>query len=121
MNLFLIPLLFLIWRVLDFLIIFFSQKIIPYLGFFAYKDDLPSFNLPSWLSSLANFDGLHYIKIGKNGYSQFEQAFFPLYSLTIRFLNPLFYNNRLLTGIIISNISFLFGLFVFYKYLRLIL
>ena len=121
MNLFLIPLLFLIWRVLDFLIIFFSQKIIPYLGFFAYKDDLPSFNLPSWLSSLANFDGLHYIKIAKNGYSQFEQAFFPLYSLTIRFLNPLFYNNRLLTGIIISNISFLFGLFVFYKYLRLIL
>lgn len=120
MNFLLIPLLIIIWRVFDFLIIFFSQKVIPYLGFFSYKDDLPSFNLPNWLSSLANFDGIHYIKIAKYGYSQYEQAFFPLYPALIKFLTPLFLNNQLLTGIIISNISFLFGLFFFYKYLKLI-
>lgn len=120
MNFLLIPLLFFIWRIFDFLIIFFSQKVIPYLGFFSYKDDLPRFNLPNWLSSLANFDGIHYIKIAKNGYLQYEQAFFPLYPILIKFLTPLFFNNQLLTGIIISNISFLLGLFFFYKYLKLI-
>jgi len=106
---------FLIWKIFDFLIIYFSPKIIPYLGFFPYKDQLPGFNLPGWISSLANFDGLHYILIAKNGYSQFEQAFFPLYPLLIKLLTPLFFNNQLLTGLIISNISFLIGLFFILK------
>ncbi|MBI5122872.1 hypothetical protein HZA75_03360 [Candidatus Roizmanbacteria bacterium] len=118
MNFLLIPLLFLIWRIFDFLIIFFSQKIIPYLGFFPYKDQLPGFNLPNWISALANFDGLHYISIARDGYAQYEQAFFPLYPLSIKFLTPIFLNNQLLTGIIISNISFLIGLIVFNKYLH---
>jgi len=119
MNFLFIPFLFLIWRTFDFLIIFFSQKVIPYFGFFSYKDDLPGFNLPNWLSSLANFDGIHYIKIAKIGYSQYEQAFFPLYPILIKFLTPLFSNNQLLTGIIISNISFCLGLWVFAKYLEI--
>ena len=109
---------FLFWRIFDFLIIFFSQKVIPYLGFFPYRDQLPGFNLPSWVSALANFDGLHYISIARDGYAQYEQAFFPLYPLTIKFLAPLFSNNQLLTGLIISNVSFFFGLIVFYKYLN---
>lgn len=121
MNFLLVPLLFFLWRIFDFFIIIFSQKIIPYLGFFPYKDQLPGFNLPNWISALANFDGLHYVLIAKNGYSQFEQAFFPLYPLTIKLLAPLFSNNQLLTGLIISNVSFLIGLFIFYKYLRLLI
>ena len=112
---------FLVWRSFDFLIIFFSQKIIPYLGFFPYSDQLPRFNLPTWISALANFDGLHYISIARDGYAQYEQAFFPFYPLLIKFLSPLFSNNQLLTGLIISNVSFFLGLIVFYKYLRLIL
>ncbi len=121
MNLFLVPLLFFIWRTFDFLVILLSQKVIPYLGFFPYKDRLPGYNLPSWLSSLANFDGIYYISIARHGYSQYEQAFFPLYPMLIKFLTPLFLNNQLLTGIIISNVLFLLGLFVFYRYLKLIL
>ncbi len=120
MNFLLIPLLFIIWRIFDFLVIFFSQKVIPYLGFFPYRDQLPSYLLPRWISALANFDGLHYILIAKNGYSEFEQAFFPLYPLIIRLVAPLFSNNQLLTGLLISNVSFLFGLILFYKYLKLI-
>ena len=120
MNLLLIFLLFLLWRSFDFLIIFFSQKIIPYLGFFPYSDQLPRFHLPTWVSALANFDGLHYISIARSGYSQYEQAFFPLYPLLIKIFTPLFSNNQLLTGLIISNVSFLIGLVVFYKYLCLI-
>ena len=90
MNLFLVPLLFFIWRTFDFLVILLSQKVIPYLGFFPYKDRLPGYNLPSWLSSLANFDGIYYISIARHGYSQYEQAFFPLYPMLIKFLTPLF-------------------------------
>lgn len=114
-----ILLFFLIWRILDFLIIFFSQKIIPYLGFFPYQDQLADYHLPNWLSSLANFDGLHYILIAKDGYSQYEQAFFPLYPMLIKFLTSVFFNNQMLTGIIISNLSFLLGLWFFAKYLEI--
>ncbi len=117
MNLLLIPLLFLFWRIFDFVIIFFSQKFIPYLGFFPYKELLPGFNLPNWVSPLANFDGLHYINIARNGYAQYEQAFFPLYPMLIKYLSPIFFGNELLTGIIISNIAFLIGLVILHKYL----
>jgi len=117
MNLLVILLLFLLWRAFDFIIIFFSQKIIPYLGFFPYSGQLPGFNLPTWVSALANFDGLHYISIARDGYAQYEQAFFPLYPLIIKYLSPIFSNNQLLTGLIISNVSFLIGLIIFYKYL----
>jgi Gpi18-like mannosyltransferase len=111
---------FLMWRGFDFLIIFFSQKIIPYLGFFPYGDQLLNFDLPSWIYSLANFDGLHYLSIARNGYAQYEQAFFPLYPILIKFLTPFFSNNQLVTGLIISNVSFLLGLIILYKYLSLI-
>ena len=110
MNLLLGPLFFLIWRIFDFLVIFLSQKVIPYLGFFPYSDQLPGFNLLSWVSALANFDGLHYISIARSGYAQYEQAFFPLYPMLIKFLTPLFFNNQLLTGLIISNVSFFIGI-----------
>ena len=120
MNFLLISLMFLMWRGFDFLIIFFSQKIIPYLGFFPYGDQLLNFDLPSWIYSLANFDGLHYLSIARNGYAQYEQAFFPLYPILIKFLTPFFSNNQLVTGLIISNVSFLLGLIILYKYLSLI-
>ena len=57
--------------------------------------------------------------IAKNGYAQYQQAFFPLYPLLIRWLSPLFLNNHLLTALVISNASFLLGLFIFSKYLKL--
>lgn len=120
MNFLLISLMFLMWRGFDFLIIFFSQKIIPYLGFFPYGDQLLNFDLPSWIYALANFDGLHYLSIARNGYAQYEQAFFPLYPILINFFSPFFSNNQLITGLIISNISFLLGLIILYKYLKLI-
>ncbi len=112
--------LFILWRLFDFLIIFFSQKIIPYLGFFPYGDQLLKFDLPSWIYALANFDGLHYLSIARDGYAQYEQAFFPLYPILIKFLTPFFSNNQLITGLAISNASFFLGLIILSKYLKLI-
>lgn len=119
MNFLAFFLIFFIWRIFDSLIIFLSSKIIPYLGFFPYKEELVKFNLPHFLSSLANFDGIHYLLIAKNGYSQWEQAFFPLYPFLIRIFNIVF-KNELITGLFISHLSFLIGLLIFAKYLKIV-
>lgn len=94
-----------------------AQKTVPYLGFFPYKELLPEFGLPSWISSFANFDGIHYLLIAKQGYSQWEQAFFPLYPLLIKamsFIIP----NYLISGLLVSHISFAIGLIFFQKLLK---
>lgn len=107
---------------MDFFLSYILQKIkfIPYLGFFPYKELLEDYHLPSFISSFANFDGVHYLILAKQGYSQYEHAFFPLYPLLIKLLTPIFFGNALLTGLIISNVSFLLGLIIFYKYLRMV-
>jgi hypothetical protein len=89
-----------------------APYIIPYLGFFPYREVLIGFSLPHWINSLANFDGIHYLLISFRGYAQWEQAFFPLYPMLIKLLTPVFFNNGLLAGLIISNLSFLIGLLV---------
>lgn len=111
--------LFLLWRVFDFLILYLAPKFIPYLGFFPYASELKKFHLPQWVYSLGNFDGVHYLKIASQGYEQYEQAFFPLYPILIRLVNFII-NNALVSGLLISNILFLLGLWVSSKYQQLI-
>lgn len=111
---------FLAWRLFDFLILLFTPYFIPYLGFFPYKEILANYHLPLFISKLANFDGVHYLLIAKQGYSQYEQAFFPLYPILIKLTTPIFFGNSLIAGLFISNISFLLGLWIFSKYLKLI-
>lgn len=99
--------LFILWRInLEFLF-WIGSKLLPlkegYLG--------PSV----W----ANFDGVHYLSIANNGYYQYEQAFFPLYPLMIRYLSKLLGSSFLLSGMFISNLSFLILLFVFWKLLSI--
>jgi len=110
--------LYFIWRVVDIFIASVVPRFIPYLGFFSFGDFLTTFDLPRFIVSLANFDGIHYLLIAKLGYRQYEQVFFPLYPLLIRLLSPIFGNNLLLSGLFISNLSFLCGLFIFRKYLQ---
>ena len=108
---------FVISRLLFFLVIFIAQKTVPYLGFFPYKELLVEYNLPSLISACANFDGIHYLLIAKQGYSQWEQAFFPLYPLLIRTLTFII-PNYLISSLIISNASLVTGLIFFRKLLE---
>lgn len=119
MSFFAIVLTFLTFRSLDFLLVYFSSLFIPYLGFFPYIENLTRLDLPKLIYSFANFDGVHYLLIAKNGYTTYQQAFFPLYPLLIRWLSfsSDFLPNLLLTGLLISNLSFLLGLWIFSKYL----
>ena len=107
----LIILLFLLWKTLDTWVLYLAEKIIPYLGFFPYPRELFDFGLPQVTSALANFDGIHYLKIASRGYGQWEQAYFPLYPLLIK-LFTFVLKNELIAGLIISNVAFLIGVVV---------
>ncbi|MBI5127220.1 hypothetical protein HZA76_02070 [Candidatus Roizmanbacteria bacterium] len=114
-----ILLIFLVWKTLDTWTLFLAPKVIPYLGFFPYGRELYDFGLPHLSSALANFDGIHYLLIAHRGnYVTWEQAYFPLYPLLMRFLTPVFFNNELITGMIISSVSFFIGLMIFLKLFR---
>lgn len=106
------------WRILLFILAYFSPKVITVFGakFPYYHERLIQSGLPHFLWSFGNFDGVHYLGIASNFYDfQYTQAFFPLYPLLIRFLSPVFMGNLLITGLVISNTFFLLGLVVFYK------
>lgn len=101
--------LFFIWRSILFVCAYIAQHTVHYLGFFPYKEILSDFKLPTFISSFANFDGVHYILISQQGYSHYEQAYFPLYPLLISLFNFITHN-PLVSGLVISHASFLVGL-----------
>lgn len=111
---------FLVWRTGLFIIAFLSIYLLPQFGNrFPYWDTtLVTTNLPSWIWGFGNFDGVHYLRLVIYGYegSQFSQAFFPLYPLLIKLLS--FNNHYFITASVISNVSFLIGIFIYYKLLR---
>ena len=98
---------FIIWRInLEFLAWLGEKFIPPRQGFLG---PIP------W----ANFDGVHYLSIAQNGYFQFEQAFFPFYPLLIRFLGRLLGGNFILAGMVISHLSLLGALILFWKLIEI--
>lgn len=105
----------------NFLISFFSSSVIKTPGSFPYKAMLSQYKLPDFVTSFANFDGAHYIRIAEIGYHNFEQAFFPLYPILIWLLSFFIGKNYLINGIVLSVFFFSFGLLFFYKYLSLII
>lgn len=125
--------LFLIWRIFLFLIAALATFFITQFGNrFPYSDQvLKITGLPSWIWGFGNFDGVHYLRIAQNGYdAQYSQAFFPLYPMLIWVLNifpkDLNLDTRIfvdpsyfLTGLILSNLFFLFALILFYKLIRI--
>lgn len=65
-----------------------------------------------------NFDGEHYLSIARYGYRDFQYFFFPLYPALVGKLSSLlsFVENRfLISGLLVSNVAFLFAIFVFLK------
>lgn len=111
---------FLIWRVLLFLISGLADNFLAYLPSFPYFDSiLLDYNLPRWLYSWANFDGVHYLRLIRFGYhgDLYIQAFFPVYPLIFKFINYVI-NNLLISSLIVSNISFLLFLYFWYDLIK---
>ncbi len=110
-------LIFLIFRIIDLTIAVIAPYFIEYLGFFPYKEILDLSFLPHYFAAFGNFDGVHYVRISQHGYDNYEQAYFPLYPLLIRYISPLFSGNSVAAGILISWISGAAALVFFTKYL----
>lgn len=73
---------------------------------------------PEWLWFWGGFDGVHYLNIAEKGYEYgLTQAFFPFYPLLIKWLNV--FDNRLITALVISHLSFAGFLYFFVKLGRL--
>src|SRR3989344_8027634 len=121
MNTKLVVAVFFIWRLLLFLIAYFANFFISDFGNqFPYSQEvLKSTGLPNWAWSFGNFDGVHYVRIAQDGYAyQFTQAFFPLYPILIRLVSYITFGNFLISALLISNLAFLVGLFLFYQLIR---
>lgn len=112
--------LFLVWRVGLCAVGALSQKILPYEPSFPYADAiLAVFGLPQRLFSWGNFDGVHYLTIVDQGYhgAEYIQAFFPVYPILVIIINTLI-NNSLLSALIVSNISFILFLYVWFRFVE---
>ena len=112
---------FLFWRLLLFLVAFFSPLLIPQFGakFPYYQERLIATGLPHFIWSFGNFDGVHYLGIAQDGYAyQFTQVFFPLYPILIKMFSYITFGNFLISGLLISNLFFFCGLIIFFKLIR---
>jgi hypothetical protein len=73
---------------------------------------------PYFFSIWANFDGVHYLKIGLRGYESLTQPFFPLYPLAVGILSRILHIHVLYAGLILTHIFLAAALFVIWKLLK---
>jgi hypothetical protein len=66
------------------------------------------------LAVWGRWDAVHYLDIARRGYYGTDMAFFPLYPGLIKLVS-LFVGDRLLAGLLISNVALFFGCLFFYK------
>ncbi len=116
--------LFLIWRTILLLTAYIAPALIKNFGgkFPYFEETLISSHLPYWLWSFGNFDGVHYLRIAQDGYAyQFTQVFFPLYPLLVKIVSFVTFGNFVVAGLLVSNLTFLVGLIIFYKLVKKVL
>lgn len=115
-----LALLFIVYRIALFALGYLASFVLVYDPSFPYSNDiLASFDLPKWLYSWGNFDGVHYITLVRGGYAAaaYIQAFFPLFPALI-YLTTFFVKNILLAGLLLSNTLFLILLIVFFIFMK---
>jgi len=108
------------WRITLFIVGSLAARFLEYKPSFPYAEAiLLNRNLPIWLASWANFDGVHYLTIIEKGYvgTGLIQAFFPLYSLVVAAVSfiPI---DPLVLGLLLSNLAFMAFAITFYRYVN---
>jgi len=114
--------LFISWKIIILLSAVIALNFIPLYSNHLLGGGLQNYEKAPLIFGWGNFDGEHYTAIAIRGYKDLEQAFFPLYPILISLFFTVFENsfyNAHAAGLLISNISFLLSLFVFYKLLKL--
>lgn len=82
---------------------------------FPYRDILYKYFVLYPLTPFANFDGYQYISIARNGYSELQQSYFPLFPGIVFVTAQVLFKNYILSGVAVSWVFFLLGLFYFKK------
>ena len=105
---------FLTWKFSLILIAILAIFLIPLRSSFTLQAG--SFSLSNLATMWANFDGLHYLSLAENGYenlySNSQYAFFPVYPYLVKTFS--FLGSYLTSALVISNLSFIIGIYVFY-------
>lgn len=101
-----------------FYVAYLGVLIVPYKGFFPYADELAFYHLPRFITAFTNFDGLHYIDLASQGYRQYEHAFFPFYAIIIKGVSFIFNKNYLVSGLLVSYMSFIGGSIMLYRLIK---
>lgn len=92
-----------LWKIFLFLPEFIGRQLIPQRS--GFIGETP------W----ANFDGTHYLSIAKDGYFQYEHAFFPLFPLLIRYIEKILRITYLQSALIIVPVFLVASFFFLYK------
>ena len=111
---------FIVWRLTLFVFVGFADRLSLQRNFLG--GGLENYLKVPLFWTWANFDGEHYLSIAQRGYGQGEQAFFPFYPLLTKILALPFDSGLAsftLSGLIISNLSFLIALVGIYRLIRL--
>lgn len=121
--------LFFIWRFLIFVPLYFGQILLPYRPSFGYtnlwyyiKPYFPVNNI--FLYPWANFDGVHYLSIAGQGYTN-NGRFFPFYPFLIWIFSRIFGggntygSTQFFTAFLLANFCFFLCLIFLYKLIRL--
>jgi hypothetical protein len=74
---------------------------------------------PYYLWIWGNFDGYFYMKIAKSGYIASRLPFFPLFPILIHIIHSTTYLPHLVSGLLVSHLSFFLALYVLYKLFRM--
>lgn len=80
------------------------------------SEQLNNLSISKILQPFLYHDGLHYLSIAKNGYFTYEQAFFPLYPILIRFFSYIQIESSYI-ALLISIVCFLVGMVYLQKIL----
>ncbi|MEM4230362.1 MAG: hypothetical protein QXF25_00585 [Candidatus Pacearchaeota archaeon] len=97
-----ITILLLIWRIF----LFFIEKLSILIPLYSkFLGPIP------W----ANFDGVHYLSIAQYGYQIYQQAFFPMFPLLIKFLSIFFGGDYIVSSLFLVYISLFTSLVFLYK------
>lgn len=99
---------FIVWVVAILTIFYFGFSQLPHSGLFPND----------FIKSFANWDGGHYLGIAKNGYTNSQFVFFPLYPLLINLVSRVT-GNFLSAGLIISLISIFLAVNLLYSLVKL--
>ena len=128
-----IALIFLSWRIFLFIPLIAGNIFLTYRQGYPYTSPLHFISDPNWLvsnflfSPWANFDGVHYLLIAANGYTQ-DSGFFPLFPLLIFFLTSIispsaaiypFHPLQYVAVLFAANLLFGFALIMLYKLIKL--